>query len=71
MLTSNRIADLWQRHAESLNGLVDIERADEKHQGRTRAQRIELVNGLRSMIHDDLVKKIDDIMSGLAEEGSL
>jgi hypothetical protein len=71
LLTSNRVADLWERHSESLRGLLEIERADEKHQGRTRAQRIELVDGIRSMIHDDLVKKIDDIMSGLAEEGSL
>jgi hypothetical protein len=71
LLTSNRIADLWERHSEALRGLLDIERADERHQGKTRAQRVELVNSIRSMIHDDLVKKIDDIMSGLAEEGSL
>lgn len=71
LLTSNRVSDLWERHSEALRGLLDIERVDEKHQGKTRAQRIDLVNGIRSMIHDDLVKKIDDIMSGLIEEGSL
>jgi len=71
LLTSNRVTDLWERHSEALQGLLDIERTDERHQGKTRAQRVELVNGIRSMIHDDLVKKIDDIMSGLAEEGSL
>jgi hypothetical protein len=36
MLTSNRVGDLWERHSDALRGLLDIERADEKHQGRTR-----------------------------------
>ena len=70
LLTSNRTADLWEQHSKKLRGLIDIERADEKHQDKTRAQRIELVDGLRSMIHDDLLTRIDRIMSGLSEEGS-
>jgi hypothetical protein len=64
LLTSNQTADLWQRHSEGLRGLLDIENSDSKHQEKTRNQRLEVISGLQSMIHEDLLVQIDRIISG-------
>jgi hypothetical protein len=64
LLTSNQTADLWARHSEALRGLMDIENSDSKHQEKTRNQRLEVVTGLQSMIHEDLLVQIDRIISG-------
>ena len=64
LLTSNQTADLWARHDEALEHLLEIEGTDSRHQQKTRDQRIETVGSLRAMIRDDLVASINTILGG-------
>jgi hypothetical protein len=64
MLTSNRVASLWDRHREGVSTLLEIERSDATWQEKTRGRRTELINGLRTMVDQDFLSGVDRILAG-------
>jgi|HubBroStandDraft_6_1064221.scaffolds.fasta_scaffold223978_1 hypothetical protein len=70
LMTSSRVASLWQQHAAKTRSILEIERSDAVWQEKTRGRRVELVDGLRLMIDQELVAEIDRIIAGGSWEAS-
>jgi hypothetical protein len=64
LLTSDETAALWDRHAKQIEALITIEQADGKHQEKTRAQRLQRIETLRSIVHDQFLGEVNRLLIG-------
>ena len=62
LMTSDKVADLWERHGRTTDGLLEIEKSDAAWQERTRGRRTELIRACQG-VRDDMVSAIDAIIS--------
>jgi hypothetical protein len=64
LLTASETMALWQRHATQIDALIRLEQADAKHQDKTRTDRLQRIEALRSIIHDEFVADVDRLIGG-------
>jgi hypothetical protein len=62
LMTSEKVADLWERLGHTTEGLLDIEKSDAVWQEKTRGRRTVLIRNCQT-IRDEMLSAIDDIIA--------
>jgi hypothetical protein len=65
-LTSNEGTAMWDRYAREIEALVRIEQADRKHQDKTRTDRLQRIETLRRIVHDEFLAEVNRLIGGAA-----
>jgi hypothetical protein len=62
LMISEKVADLWERHGRTTDGLLDIEKSDAAWQEKTRGRRVAAIHACQD-IREEMLTAIDEVIS--------
>jgi hypothetical protein len=62
LMTSEKVADLWERHGRTTDGLLSIEKSDAAWQEKTRGRRVAAIHACQD-IREEMLSAIDEVIS--------